>query len=247
MSRRTAAWLAWSMCSASLVLTVLGLFLLAISQSPVGAPVYAGAPVFDYWLVNTVVALSFSTVGAVIAPRFPPHNPIGWLFCTIGLVGGVRLFVAEYAIVTLLAEPGTPLGRLLGGEALAWVSSWLWVPHIGLFLFLALLFPDGRPPYDPLHRWPLSRYAHVAHRTRASTARTSQRLLFSGVTLLWSSDAALSGDAGLVSWTCRRGTGVSRDQHAVCLPDDVALEAADDLSLALALLCAPRATYSCVR
>jgi hypothetical protein len=144
MNRRRDAWLAWYMCSVSLMLTVLGLLL--VSRSPTGAPVYAGAPVFDYWLINTVVAVSFSTVGGVIAPRLPPHNPIGWLFCTIGLIGGMRVFVAEYAIVTLLAEPGSPLGRLPGGEALAWVSSWLWVPHIALFLYLALLFPDGRPP-----------------------------------------------------------------------------------------------------
>ncbi len=146
MNRRRDAWLAWYMCSVSLMLTVLGLLLLVVSRSPTGAPVYAGAPVFDYWLINTVVAVSFSTVGGVIAPRLPPHNPIGWLFCTIGLIGGMRVFVAEYAIVTLLAEPGSPLGRLPGGEALAWVSSWLWVPHIALFLYLALLFPDGRPP-----------------------------------------------------------------------------------------------------
>jgi hypothetical protein len=56
----------------SLALTALGLLLLVVSHSPVGAPVYAGAPVFDYWLVNTVVAISFSVVGAVIAPHFPP-------------------------------------------------------------------------------------------------------------------------------------------------------------------------------
>jgi len=62
----------------------------------------------------------------------------------------MRLFVAEYAIATLLAEPGTPLSNLPGGEALAWISSWLWVSHIGLFLFLALLFPDGGPPSS---RW----------------------------------------------------------------------------------------------
>jgi hypothetical protein len=61
-------------------------------------------------------------------------------------MGGMRLFVAEYATVTLLAEPGAFLGKLPGGEVLAWVSSWLWVVHIGLFVFLALLFPDGRPP-----------------------------------------------------------------------------------------------------
>jgi hypothetical protein len=146
MSPRATIWLAWYMCTLSFLLTTFGLLFLALSRSPVGAPVYAGAPVFDYWLVNTVVAVSFSVVGAVITPQFPPQNPIGWIFCTIGLIAGMRLFVAEYAIVTLLAEPGSVPGMLPGGEALAWVSSWLWVSHLGLFVFLALLFPDGRPP-----------------------------------------------------------------------------------------------------
>ncbi|HEV3477430.1 MAG TPA: hypothetical protein VG127_08110 [Rubrobacteraceae bacterium] len=144
--RRRDTWLAWYMCSVSLMLTVLGILFLVVSRSPAGAPVYAGAPVFDFWFVNTVIAVSFSTVGAVLAPRFPAHNSIGWLFCAIGLIAGMRVFVAEFAIVTLLAEPGTPMGRLPGGEALAWVSSWLWVSHIGLFVYLALLFPNGRPP-----------------------------------------------------------------------------------------------------
>ncbi len=144
MSSREAARLAWCMCAASLVLTVLGLLCLVTSQSRTGAPVY------DYWLVNTVIAIGFSTVGVVITPRLPGLNPIGWLFCMIGLVGGVRLFVAEYAIVTLLAEPGSLPSRLPGGETLAWVSSWVWVFHLGLFVFLALLFPDGRAPSS---RW----------------------------------------------------------------------------------------------
>ena len=144
MSSREAARLAWCMWAASLVLTVLGLLFLITSRSRTGAPVY------DYWLVNTVIAIGFSTVGAVITPRLPRQNPVGWLFCTIGLLAGMRLFVAEYAIVTLLAEPATPLSSLPGGEALAWVSSWLWVSHIGLFLFLALLFPDSGAPSS---RW----------------------------------------------------------------------------------------------
>jgi hypothetical protein len=144
MSPREAAWLAWCMCAASLVLTVLGLLLLVTSRSRTGAPVY------DYWLVNTVIAIGFSTVGAVITPLLPRQNPIGWLFCTIGLVGSIRLFAAEYAIVTLLAEPSSLPSKLPGGETLAWVSSWVWVLHLGLFVFLALLFPDGRPPSS---RW----------------------------------------------------------------------------------------------
>ncbi len=69
MSPRKAAWLAWCMCAASLVLTVLGVLLLVTSRSRTGAPVY------DYWLVNTVIAIGFSTVGAVITPRLPLLNP----------------------------------------------------------------------------------------------------------------------------------------------------------------------------
>jgi PAS domain S-box-containing protein len=150
LSPRATALLARCLCAVSLTLTALGLFLLVVSRSPVGVPVYAGAPVFDYWLENTVIAISFSTVGAIITPRLPPKNPIGWIFCSIGLIAGMRLFVSEYAIVTLLAEPRSVPAILPGGEVLAWISSWLWVVHIGLFVFLALLFPDGRLPSS---RW----------------------------------------------------------------------------------------------
>src|SRR5215218_9239811 len=135
---RATALLARCLCAVSLTLTVLGLFLLVVSRSPVGAPVY------DYWLENTVIAIGFSTVGAIITPRLPPQNPIGWIFCSIGVIAGTRLFVSEYAIVTLLAEPRSVPAIMPGGEVLAWISSWLWVLHIGLFVFLALLFPDGR-------------------------------------------------------------------------------------------------------
>ena len=145
MSAREAAWLAWYLCAVSLMLTVLGLILLVLSRHS------AGAPIFDYWLQNTVVVISFSTAGAVIAPRLPPRNPIGWLFCAIGFVAAMGLFVAEYAIATLLAETGSLASKLPGGDAAAWVSSWLWVVYLGLYVFLALLFPDGKPP-SPLWR-----------------------------------------------------------------------------------------------
>ena len=150
LSPRATALLARCLCAVSLTLTVLGLFLLVVSRSPVGVPVYAGAPVYDYWLETTVIAISFSTVGAIITPRLPPQNPIGWIFCSIGVIAGVRLFVSEYAIVTLLAEPSSVPAMLPGGEVMAWISSWLWVSFIGLFVFLALLFPDGRLPSS---RW----------------------------------------------------------------------------------------------
>src|SRR5215213_1366476 len=132
------------MCAVSLLMTAFGLLFLVASQSRMGAPV------FDYWLLNTVITVSFSPVGALIAPRLPPRNPIGWLFCAIGFFGALRLFVAEYAIATSVAAPGSWLGVLPGGEATAWVSSWVWVLHFGPFIFLALLFPDGRLPSS---RW----------------------------------------------------------------------------------------------
>jgi hypothetical protein len=134
MSRRTAAWLAWSLCLLALALTALGFLILALSIS------HPSVPVFDQWLENAVVAVCFSAVGAVITPRLTLKNPIGWFFCAIGVVGGARLFSAQYAAFSLSAERGS----LPGGEALAWIASWLWVLHVGLFVFLALLFPDGQ-------------------------------------------------------------------------------------------------------
>ena len=140
MSRRAAAWLAWSMCATSLALTALSLLLRVLNVSRLDVPLY------PYWLENVLFAVGFSTVGAVIASRSSPKNPIGWLFCAIGLSFGVIHFSAEYAIYALLVQPAT----LVGGQAAAWILSWAWVLAVGLIVFLALLFPDG---HLPSRRW----------------------------------------------------------------------------------------------
>ena len=132
-----AAWLSWCMCAVSLGLAAAGLLLLVL-----GREARPDVPVFEQWAEDAVIALGFSTLGAVVAPRFPSKNPIGWLFCSLGLVGAVLLFGGAYACYSLLARPGS----LPGGEAFAWVVCWLWVVHSGLFAFLGLLFPDGRLP-----------------------------------------------------------------------------------------------------
>jgi hypothetical protein len=136
MGPREAAWLAWYTCAVSLVLAGLGLVLLALGSE------HPGVPVFEEWAEDAVIAVGFSTVGAIVAPRFPPKNPIGWLFCALGLVAAILLFCGGYAAYALVAQEGS----LPGGEAAAWVAAWLWVPHSGLFAFLGLLFPDGRLP-----------------------------------------------------------------------------------------------------
>src|SRR5215211_7076908 len=137
MSKRTAFWLAWSMCALSLALTPLSLLLLVLGLS------HSDVPHFRYWeVVDAVIAPSFSTVGAVIVSRSSAKNPIGWLFCAAGLSTGVSQFSAQYAIYALLAAPES----LPAGEAAAWIFSWLPIPQLGLATFLLLLFPNGRLP-----------------------------------------------------------------------------------------------------
>jgi hypothetical protein len=139
MSTRVVSWLAWSTCALSLVLISVSLLLFMLTWAQ------AGVYVFDYWVQNAMVAVVSSTVGAVVASRRPDH-PVGWLFCAIGLIGAARPLAAEYATYALLVGPG----RLSGGAVLAWISAWMWVPHLGLMMFLGLLFPDGRLPSS---RW----------------------------------------------------------------------------------------------
>ncbi|HZB82317.1 MAG TPA: hypothetical protein VE288_05640 [Rubrobacteraceae bacterium] len=140
MSKHAASWLAWSMCVLSLTLTALSLLLLVLNLSHPDVPIYV------HWVEDTLIALGFSTVGALILPRCPPENPIGWIFCAIALLFGVLHFTSEYAIYTLLAVPGS----LPAGEVATWISFWLWAPSTGLIVFLLLLFPDGHLPSS---RW----------------------------------------------------------------------------------------------
>jgi hypothetical protein len=122
-------------CALSIVLTALGLVFLALNRS------HPGVPVFEFAFRSTVIVVSCSTVGVLIASRRPAH-PIGWLFSALGLLSGVHLFCGEYAIYALVVERGA----LPGGRVSAWIIGWLWVPINALLAFVALLFPDGKPP-----------------------------------------------------------------------------------------------------
>jgi uncharacterized membrane protein YhdT len=141
ISYRTAAWLAWSLCALSLALTVLSLLLLNLNLS------HPDTPVYGPWLDNTLGAISYAPIGALIASR-RPENPVGWLVCLYGFVISVSHFSAEYAIYALQAQPDS----LPAGEALAWVLSWILPIIIGLSVFPLLLFPTGRLPS---RRWRL--------------------------------------------------------------------------------------------
>ena len=136
MNHRTAAWLAWSLWAVSLTLTALSLLVLVLNLC------HADVGIYSFWAENVLFSVGYSTVGAVIVPRMPPENPIGWLFCAIGLLWAVLHFIGEYAIYALLATPGS----LPAGELASWLYTWLWVPGLGLSMFLCLLFPNWRLP-----------------------------------------------------------------------------------------------------
>ncbi|HET7272336.1 MAG TPA: hypothetical protein VFI90_14790, partial [Rubrobacter sp.] len=106
------------------------------------------------WLDNTLTAISYAPVGALIASRHPA-NPVGWLLCLYGLVISISHFSGQYAIYALLAQPDS----LPAGEALAWIASWLLPVIIGLTVFYILLFPTGRLPG---RRWRLLAWLTVA-------------------------------------------------------------------------------------
>ena len=135
ISYRAAAWLAWSLCALSSALTSASLLLLVLNRS------HPNTPVYDFWLENTVLPISFSIIGALIASRLPA-NILGWLFCAAACIATVTHFSAEYAIYALLAQPEP----LPAGVALAWLTSWVWILFIGCIALSFLLFPDGRLP-----------------------------------------------------------------------------------------------------
>jgi hypothetical protein len=74
---------------------------------------YPNTHLYEPWLDNTLTAVFYPTVGALVASR-RPENPVGWLLCLYGLAISISYFCAEYAIYALLAEPNS----LPAGEAL---------------------------------------------------------------------------------------------------------------------------------
>jgi class 3 adenylate cyclase len=135
MAGRALRGLPWAVVPLAVLSYVLYLEL-GLSSPPVNG-------VADFTLDDAVWVLSqvlFAIVGAVVASR-RPESPIGWLFCTAGLLGIVEGIAARVAVHTLDAGPWSP-----ASGAAAWLSAALWYPNIALLVLGALLFPSGRPP-----------------------------------------------------------------------------------------------------
>jgi hypothetical protein len=141
MSTRTATWLAWSLCLLCVALAGLSLIFAGLNHRTLDE-------LLSFAVVGALVAVPFPVIGALVASR-RPENPIGWIFCGIGLSAGVSAFGLQYAFYALRTAPGS----LPAGAEMAWLSNWSWLPGLGLVLiFVLLLFPDGRLP-SPRWRW----------------------------------------------------------------------------------------------
>jgi hypothetical protein len=135
ISYRTAAWLAWSLATATLAL-VTAAIVLGVANRPEVA-------LYRIWLTLTLISVIFAIFGALIVSS-RPGNVIGWIFLTLGVGFGVQLFSGQYATVALLSE------KLSLGAVAAWLSSLVQISAVQSFLFLILLFPTGRLPSS---RW----------------------------------------------------------------------------------------------
>jgi len=117
MSRRTAAWLAWSLGAVCVALITLTLLLHIIADESI--------PFMEPWervdlrfaVLTEVLSLAYPTVGALIASRLPT-NPIGWIFCGAGLLYAMHRFTMTYADYALLESFASPWG-----EYAAWFST----------------------------------------------------------------------------------------------------------------------------
>ena len=84
-------------------------------------------------------SLVIGGLGVVLADR-RPSNPIGWLFCAIGVLAGIISVSTEYARWALIHEAGRPPGARFA----AWLQEWDWIPMIVGLGVVGWIFPEGR-------------------------------------------------------------------------------------------------------
>ena len=124
MSWERAGRLAW--IAPLLTLASEGAFYLIADYPDSGSE---GAEVFFF-----LTFLTYAVVGALIASRHP-RNPVGWLFCAVGLY-----FAGSEALYAYARDPSEPTGSV----AAAWVHTWTGEPSAVAVVLLVLLFPTGR-------------------------------------------------------------------------------------------------------
>lgn len=132
MKGRTAFRIAWTLWGVSILAIVLSAPLAAFNGFELG---------FD-WVFGVVATPVFASAGAIVASS-RPENAVGWIFCVIGLSGGILTLSKEYAFYGLVTSPGTVPAAAGSIENTFFLAG----AQFGLLItFALLLFPAGRLP-----------------------------------------------------------------------------------------------------
>ncbi|MGW8227010.1 MAG: hypothetical protein ACWGOY_14815, partial [Anaerolineales bacterium] len=135
MTTRTARWIAWAIVVISVSLAAAGLTLQGLARTS-----YTQTTLPVLIILVSLVGVWIIT-GALIISRHPRH-PIGWLLCTIFMIGAMDMFAAGYAAYDTNMFSGSLPGVNL---ALVWLKLVVLGPHgLVAFTLIILLFPDGR-------------------------------------------------------------------------------------------------------
>ena len=144
VSARTATRLAWALWAVSVALVAVAISLELLTYDII--PFVSKDDSFSVFAVPIgVLSLVYPTIGALIASRLPT-NPIGWIFCIVGLLYGMRRSAEAYSDYAVYSNIALPLG-----EYARFFSSLLdltWQALAGVFLML--LLPAG---HLPSRRW----------------------------------------------------------------------------------------------
>ena len=132
MSCRTAAWVAWSIWSASLLLWSASFALRTFGNVSTGVE----------RAITTLLFVALSTAGALVASR-RPESPFGWIVSTYGLLVSFEGVVIGYAI-TATGPAGA--GFLGDGTAAAVLGVWIAPIATGLLTLGLMRVPDGHLP-----------------------------------------------------------------------------------------------------
>src|SRR5215211_7281756 len=105
MSTHSSAWLAWSLCALSLLLSAASIVLYVATRS-VQPPSNWGTGGDSAVLIVILPFVTFPLVGALIAFK-RPKNPVGWICLAVGIIWMIMPISSSYGIYGLVVRPGS--------------------------------------------------------------------------------------------------------------------------------------------
>jgi hypothetical protein len=137
MSVRAIRIISWLVILPMVALLLGQIFLSALNEAE---NVFEAVWVVGSALLSGLIGLGLISLGLLVAYR-RPRNPVGWIIVGTGATAATTDFVESYAVYALYTNPGS----LPGGEIMAWLSNWIFIPVLfAAPAMLFLLFPNGR-------------------------------------------------------------------------------------------------------